>query len=133
MSRHFTVEQAEELIPRLSVLMGEVRVLKKRIDAKVAAWRRRVNHGTAAQALVQGQVDFMVGQINARLEELVKTGCQPKDLDAGLVDFPARLNGREISLCWKYGEKHIGFWHGLEEGFSGRKPLGSNAPSRRSS
>lgn len=133
MSRHFTVQEAQDLIPQIEKLMGEVRALKKRIDAKVTAWRRRVNHGTAAQALVQGQVDFLVAQVNTRLEALVKTGCQPKDLDSGLVDFPARMNGREINLCWKFGEKRINFWHGLEEGFSGRKPLSDIAASRRPS
>jgi hypothetical protein len=55
------------------------------------------------------------------LEEL---GVQVKDLDRGLVDFPAlRSNGEEVLLCWQVGEDEIGFWHGLEEGFSGRKPL----------
>lgn len=130
-SRHFTVQEAEALIPHLDRLMGEVQLLKRRIDRKVASWRRKVvttddaagNKGAASRAIIQGQVDFLVSQINARLDELVQMGCQPKDLDAGLVDFPARLDGREVNLCWKRGEKGITFWHGLEEGFPGRKPL----------
>jgi hypothetical protein len=121
--RHFTVAEAEALIPSLERLMGEIRALKKRIGTRVSNWRRRQGGGPADQALVQGKVDFLVSQINGRLEELVQLGCHPKDLDQGLVDFPARLNGREVNLCWKYGEKTIAFWHGLEEGFSSRKPL----------
>jgi hypothetical protein len=56
-----------------------------------------------------------------RLEEL---GVIVKDADRGLVDFPAlRENGEEVLLCWQVGEEEIAFWHGVEEGFAGRKPL----------
>jgi hypothetical protein len=57
------------------------------------------------------------------LEEVIRLGCRPTSLDLGLVDFPARLEGREVNLCWRLGETRIDYWHGLEEGFSGRKPL----------
>jgi hypothetical protein len=50
-------------------------------------------------------------------------GALVKDLDDGLVDFPARRGAEEILLCWRLGEEEIAFWHGLDEGFSGRKPL----------
>jgi hypothetical protein len=57
----------------------------------------------------------------ARLERL---GVIVKDADRGLVDFPAlRESGEEVLLCWQVGEDEIGYWHGLEEGFAGRKPL----------
>jgi len=55
------------------------------------------------------------------LESLEELGCLIKDLDVGLVDFPARYRGREVYLCWKLGESEIGWWHGTEEGFAGRK------------
>ena len=50
-------------------------------------------------------------------------GVQVKDLDEGLLDFPARKNGEDILLCWKVGEPRVAYWHGLDEGFAGRKPL----------
>ena len=50
-------------------------------------------------------------------------GAVVKDLDDGLVDFPARVEGEEAFLCWRLGEEEIGYWHGLDEGFAGRKPL----------
>jgi hypothetical protein len=56
-------------------------------------------------------------------EEIEGLGCLLKDLDIGLVDFPCRLGGREVYLCWKLGEPNIQFWHHVEEGFAGRKPL----------
>ena len=56
----------------------------------------------------------------AQLEEL---GVLVKDLDRGLVDFPALRNGEEVLLCWEVGEDEIAYWHGVDEGFAGRKPL----------
>ena len=64
------------------------------------------------------------GQAVARcVQELEKLGVQVKDLDRGLVDFPAIRDGEEVLLCWQVGEDEVAFWHGLEEGFAGRKPL----------
>ena len=57
------------------------------------------------------------------VEEIEGLGCLVKDLDIGLVDFPCRVGERELYLCWKRGEPHIQFWHSVEEGFAGRKPL----------
>ena len=64
-------------------------------------------------------------EIQTTLGEILETGGIPKDLDLGLVDFPARLHEREVNLCWRLGEKRIRFWHGLDEGYAARKPLPS--------
>jgi hypothetical protein len=63
--------------------------------------------------------------VDAVVAELERLGVQVKDLDEGLVDFPARHPDREetVLLCWRLGEEKVAFWHGLEEGFAGRKPL----------
>lgn len=121
--RYFRLEEAEALIPTVERLMGQARDLKGRIDAKTSSWRETPVGNTAERAMAQGQVDFLIGQINARLDEVVLLGCQPKDVDMGLVDFPGRLDGREVNFCWRLGETRIDFWHGLEEGFPARKPL----------
>jgi hypothetical protein len=57
------------------------------------------------------------------VDRIQEAGVVVKDLDVGLVDFPSMLEGEEIYLCWKLGEEHIAFWHGIDEGFTGRKPL----------
>jgi hypothetical protein len=57
------------------------------------------------------------------VEQLEGLGVLVKDLDRGLVDFPALRDGEEVLLCWEVGEDGIAFWHGVEEGFAGRKPL----------
>jgi hypothetical protein len=57
------------------------------------------------------------------VQELQALGVLVKDLDRGLVDFPALRGDEEVLLCWQVGEDEVAFWHGLEEGFAGRKPL----------
>jgi hypothetical protein len=56
-------------------------------------------------------------------EELDKVGCELKDCQAGLIDFPGRLEGREICLCWKLGEEKVAHWHELDTGYGGRRPI----------
>ena len=57
------------------------------------------------------------------VERLEAIGVLVKDLDSGLVDFPALHDGEEVLLCWRAGEDEVAFWHGADEGFAGRKPL----------
>ena len=59
----------------------------------------------------------------ALVERIQEMGCVIKDLDIGLVDFPTLFRGEEVYLCWKMDEPGIGFWHGVHEGFAGRKPI----------
>jgi hypothetical protein len=56
-------------------------------------------------------------------EELEKIGCEIKDYHIGLVDFPSLLEGREIYLCWRLGEKQVEHWHPVDEGYTGRRPI----------
>ena len=55
--------------------------------------------------------------------ELTALGVQVKDADTGLLDFPAVRDGEPVLLCWRLGEDEVGFWHGLEDGYAGRRPL----------
>ena len=73
--------------------------------------RKKTAHDEAAERLV------------AIVNQIQETGVLVKDLDIGLVDFPCLMEGEEIYLCWKLGEDRIAFWHGTDEGFTGRKPL----------
>src|SRR5262245_41510658 len=68
---------------------------------------------------IQGEADA----IGACADEINAAGAQIKSLEEGLLDFPSRRDGELVLLCWKLGEDDIGYWHGLEEGFAGRKPL----------
>ncbi len=66
------------------------------------------------------------GVVQQAIEEIQAAGVLIKDIEAGLIDFPAVHGGREVLLCWKLGEARIEHWHGVDEGFAGRKPIGDN-------
>jgi hypothetical protein len=69
------------------------------------------------------ELEFIIEIIQEGMNQIDELGGQLKDLDTGLVDFPTIIDGEEVLLCWKYGEKSIRFYHGLTDGFAGRKPL----------
>jgi hypothetical protein len=72
---------------------------------------------------VRSERDRLNEAIENVLEQIQDTGCVVKDLDVGLLDFPARINDEDVYLCWKLGEDRIRFYHRQDEGFSGRKPI----------
>lgn len=67
--------------------------------------------------------DRLAESLRAALEQIQTAGCVIKDLDSGLLDFPAIINNQEVYLCWRLGEDRIRFYHSQHEGFAGRKPL----------
>ena len=74
-------------------------------------------------ARVRSEHNRLIAQIKDALERIHATGCVVKDLDTGLLDFPAILKNEEVYLCWRLGEDRIRFYHRQDEGFSGRKPI----------
>lgn len=129
--RYFTLEEANEALgevrPLTEELVGHRRALVDLQELQAALTARIAGNGgnVAPHELeeVQEQLDVEVAGIARCVARIHEVGALVKDLDDGLVDFPARLEGEEILLCWRLGEEEIAFWHGLEEGFSGRKPL----------
>jgi hypothetical protein len=73
----------------------------------------------------RASADRAAAEVAAAVDDLIALGVQVKDLDRGLVDFPARhpSSGETVLLCWHVGEERVAFWHGADEGFAGRKPL----------
>jgi hypothetical protein len=67
--------------------------------------------------------DLASERIVETISRIQETGCVVKDIDEGLIDFPSIIEGEEALLCWKQGEVRIEYWHGLEDGFAGRKRL----------
>jgi hypothetical protein len=70
----------------------------------------------------------LVEALREQIEDIQETGCVIKDIEIGLVDWPALHQGREVLLCWKYGEPEVAFWHELHTGFAGRRPISELAP-----
>ena len=132
MPKHFTVGQVEKLIPRLEALMRDALARKSEYEdaeqAILSATERimmmggvTVNRKVAMDARTRR--DSAAAQLRDSLAAIENLGCLLKDLDVGLTDFPTLYRGREVYLCWKLGETEISFWHGVEEGFAGRKPI----------
>jgi hypothetical protein len=128
--RYFTLEEAERLIPKLEMIvtsMIEHRKSALLIGEELSAMQERIHAGENVMASElmnkRTELDFIVQIVQEGLEEIEDLGAQPKDLDLGLVDFPAMIDGEEVLLCWKFGEKSIRFYHGLSDGYAGRKPI----------
>ena len=130
--RYFTVADVEALIPELARIMEPV----MSAHAEVSATQERMQAEQQRIAMAGGgvldrrawradkdKVERLTGEIRRGLGEIVELGGAPKDLGLGLVDFPHLRDGREVNLCWRYGEREIRHWHGLDEGYAGRKPL----------
>jgi hypothetical protein len=126
--RLFTVHEANELIPFLSGKLRALRFLYAKLKvfscANPSAEEIALRGGTpVAPAHVEALSQFRV-----TLEEICSEGCELKDLESGLVDFPTIWEGREVLLCWKLGESEVGHWHEIEAGFSGRQSLATEPP-----
>ena len=129
--RYFTVEEANEALlevrPLTEELVGHRRALVELQERQSAVTARIAGNGGNVEPHeleeVQEQLDEEVAGIARCVARIHEVGALVKDLDDGLVDFPATRDGRDVLLCWRLGEDEIGFWHGLDEGFSGRKPL----------
>jgi hypothetical protein len=130
--KHFTVAEAEALIPELERIFDAVAELTAKAERKVASLRRLQDAGDAdpaASAIERSQLQFLAQGINDWMGKIVALGALPKGVEPALVDFPSRLNGQEVYLCWRLGDKSLTHYHGIDEGFSGRKPLPRRRPS----
>ncbi len=123
--KYFTVEEANRLIPQIKAIVerlrgGRRRLLGHRPTAEAVAQKAAGNGGgsEAATYLVDYRQTF--GRAMAQLQAL---GVVLKDVERGLIDFPHRRQGREVYLCWEYGEERIAYWHETDAGYGGRRAL----------
>lgn len=130
--RTFTLDEAQSLLPVLESLLRTAINAKKVVDeadAEQQALQHRVflNGGMFLDVvpLARRKAERTKAEQRAKdaLAEIDSIGVQVKDLNIGLLDFPCEVEGQIILLCWKLGEKAITHWHGLQEGFAGRKPI----------
>jgi hypothetical protein len=128
----FSLDEARTLLPVLESLLKRAvdgKQTAESIEGDLQALNQRifVSGGMMVQvaevAKQRVQRDRAIQQAKDAVAEIDSAGVQVKDLDKGLLDFPYRLGGETVLLCWKMGEKDISYWHSTEEGFRGRKPL----------
>lgn len=130
--RTFTLQEAQNLLPVLESLMRAAMDGKKLIEAvdnelQDLAHRVMMSGGllvnVVQMARRKAEREKAIHRVKDTLAEINAIGVQVKDIDIGLLDFPCKVEGRIVLLCWKLGEKGITHWHTSSEGFAGRKPV----------
>jgi hypothetical protein len=129
--RHFTPEEANAALAEVRPLV-ELMVEQRRRHVEALErqeeleGRIRGNGGgipPAELAEAAAEVERLARELARVVDEIAAAGAQVKDIDEGLIDFPALRRGETVLLCWKLGEDEIGYWHAVEDGFAGRRPL----------
>ncbi|MGC8883813.1 MAG: DUF2203 domain-containing protein [Bryobacteraceae bacterium] len=130
--RYFDLGSARALLPELRRLMRQAmdaRAQWEAVSAQIVALAARaqmlggVPYDASIAAQWQAQLAGQAGQMRQAVSQITSLGVQVKDLEIGLVDFPTIYRGEEVLLCWRLDEPDIAWWHSVEEGFKGRKPV----------
>jgi hypothetical protein len=130
--RYFSPQEVEALIPTLTALVDRLREAHAEVEevrSRLEAEQQRLTLAGGAMLdqarwrADRARLDAAVARAQSAVDAIHEVGGVPKGIDEGLVDFPHARDGRVVNLCWKYGETRVGWWHGLDEGFSARKPL----------
>jgi hypothetical protein len=122
-ARHYSLEEASALLPLVAELLARMRSARERLGdaearAALAAAGQGNGGGTPGKVVSEGFLELREAMLELHEREIVL-----RDLDRGLVDFPALRGNQEVYLCWEEGEPEIGFWHEPGAGFAGRRPL----------
>jgi hypothetical protein len=126
MPKFFTLPQANETLKIIRPLMDEIQGIRLKIlEKQPETWNaieKSVGNG-GNRTLSRMVKDFE--KLDTLIHRILDTGAQIKDINTGLLDFSALKEGREVYLCWMYGEEDIAFWHEVDDGFAGRQPIES--------
>lgn len=139
--RYFSVAEANAMVPALEVRFGKVMRLRAQLRQAYDALDEAgepPNADSLERSDGPEELRRLRGRFRALLEALTEElatveglGVAVKDLDLGLCDFLGEREGRDVWLCWQYGEKSVAFWHEIGEGFGGRHPLSEQPPTTR--
>lgn len=129
-AKFFTVEEANALLPEIEPLIRRLQQVNQElleVQGRMAALQWKVR-GNGHLALADVGADTrrarrLAEEVRALVSRVEALGCEVKDLELGLVDFPALRNGRPVYLCWRLGESRVAYWHELDTGFAGRRPI----------
>jgi hypothetical protein len=129
--RLFTPSEANTALDQVRPLAERLVSLRARMRELVAEQEKLVleiggnGGGYAAGDLneAQSELEQLADEVTATVVELESLGTVVKDLDLGLLDFPGLREGEEVELCWQAGEDAVRYWHPLESGYRGRKPI----------
>jgi hypothetical protein len=126
--RLFTVNEANDLLPTLRPLVEQILENIRRLKGASETVIREERLDPEAPNLMErlgedSEIARLIGQVKGWVEEINGYGCLCKGVEQGLIDFPCMLGAEVVFLCWQVGESNVGYWHRIEDGFAGRKPL----------
>jgi len=126
MQKYFTLSEANEALKIIRPLIDGVQAIREKILAnQPEAWPAvEKSAGNGGNKALSRLVDDFE-KLDVLIHQILDTGVQIKDINAGLLDFSTMRNGREVYLCWQYGEEAIAFWHEIDAGYAGRQPIES--------
>lgn len=119
--KYFTLSEAQALLPIIQVELHHLQRLQDEFQDKYVELRT-MKEGEGNFEL-ECQLEFLQMEANLHFNNIHNQGVQLKDVEHGLIDFPAWIDGQEVLLCWKQGEDQIEYYHGIHEGFMGRKKI----------
>jgi hypothetical protein len=127
-ARLFTVDEANALLATVQPLVQELLDTISRLRSKSETVIRKEDLDPDAPNLMDrlredSEIARLIGQVKGLVDEIHSYGCICKGVEQGLIDFPCMLGSEVVFLCWKIGEASVGYWHRVEEGFAGRRPL----------
>ena len=122
-SKHYTLEEARALLPSVRQWLEELSHRRERLKTLDKRVGHLLSSGDDAGGPSVNQLIRILAQCKAVLQRFRSREIQIKDLNRGLLDFPAWRDGREIFLCWEKEEEDIAYWHDLESGYAGRERL----------
>ena len=112
-----------EVLQRLQVQGRQQGMVQGRINEVARTVKSNGHHNPIEDAMVTQASRALSEGLREGIQQLVDWSIELKDLQTGLVDFPALREGREVYLCWQLGEPDVGYWHEIDTGFSGRMPV----------
>jgi hypothetical protein len=130
--KYFTIQEANMLLPFVDQELIKLQALKRQFQEKYLELRRKKqNYNESQQSstdndpffTLETELEFLQIEAKTHMNSIEMKGIELKDIDIGLVDFPAIIKGNEVLLCWRQGEVKIGYYHGRQDGFSGRQAI----------
>jgi hypothetical protein len=128
----FSLDEVNALLPQLELSMEKMQRISLKVREEIEALAQEHGEELSMQQVLRLRPALrpLFEGLAQGVQDIEKHGCLFKGLELGLVDFPARIGGEVIELCWQYGEKEVAFYHRRNEGFAGRRPL--NPQQRKS-
>ncbi|SEC55807.1 DUF2203 domain-containing protein [Paenibacillus sp. GP183] len=130
-AKYFTLAEANELIPVVDQILRALQLLKRKFEVKHLELKKLKEFSYTTESgldsdhffTLEAELEFLQIEAKNHIQSFQMKGIELKDIDIGLVDFPAVLEDQEVLLCWRQGEAKIEYYHTRYDGFAGRKPI----------